>query len=479
VRAAATLAVLAGLAMAAVAPAVAATDWPVFNANAARSGTAAAGPTLSAVRALHRRQVDVGGTVDSAAVFVSGVQTGGGTHDLFVMTTTYGKTVAVDASTGAVRWTYVPPGIAGWQGTYRITNAAPAVDKAAGVVYSASPDGKVHRLTLATGAEQRTGAWPVTATRDPTHEKLTSSFNLWGPYLIVTTGGYIGDAPPYQGHVLTIFRRSGRVAHVWNSLCANRHELLTPSSCPSSDSAIWGRSGAVVDPSNGHLFVATGNAPWNGRTDWGDSVLELSANASRLLQTYTPVNQAEMNSGDVDLGSSSPVFVPADPARHTPALVVEAGKDGQLRLLDRRRLNGRDGRIGRLGGELARVATPGQAGLFSAPAVYRQRGRTWLFVGTGGGTGAYTIVPGRRPGLRQVWASGSQGTSPIVVGGLMYVFDPGGTLNVYRPTSPHPVARLSAGSGHWQSPVIGDGHILLGQGNANDHVTTGSVNLYR
>ena len=35
------------------------------------------------------------------------------------------------------------------------------------------------------------------ATRDPTHEKLTSSFNIVGSALIITTGGYIGDAPPY------------------------------------------------------------------------------------------------------------------------------------------------------------------------------------------------------------------------------------------------------------------------------------------
>ena len=66
---------------------------------------------------------------------------------------------------------------------------------------------------------------------------------------------------------------------------------------------------SVVDPSTGHLFVATGNGPWNGRTNWGDSVIELTANASRPVQTYTPVNQAALNAGDVDLGSSSPVLI--------------------------------------------------------------------------------------------------------------------------------------------------------------------------
>ncbi len=132
--------------------------------------------------------------------------------------------------------------------------------------------------------------WTTTVTRDPTHEKLTSSLNVSRGLVIVTTGGYIGDAPPYQGHVVTMSEATGRIAHVWNSLCADRHELIVPSTCSSSDSAIWSRNGAAVDPANGDLVVATGNAPWNGSTDWGDSVLVLSPDASKLLRHWTPAN---------------------------------------------------------------------------------------------------------------------------------------------------------------------------------------------
>src|SRR5207248_7608469 len=104
---------------------------------------------------------------------------------------------------------------------------------------------------------------------------------------IVVTGGYIGDAPPYQGHLVTIAARSGRIVGVVNTLCADRHAIVVPSSCPSSDSAIWGRNAAVVEPS-GRLLVATGNAPWNGRTDFGDSVLEISADGRRITGVWTP-----------------------------------------------------------------------------------------------------------------------------------------------------------------------------------------------
>src|SRR5262249_14601865 len=161
-------------------------------------------------------------------------------------------------------------------------------------------------------------------TRDPTHEKLASAFNLSRGLVLVTTGGYIGDAPPYQGHVVAIRASTGRIVSVFNSLCSDQHRLIVPSTCNASDSAIWARSGAVVDPQTGNLLVATGNGPWDGRSNWGDSVLELSPDASRLLQSWTPTNQKELESGDVDVGSTAPALL-------GNGLAVQSGKDGKLR----------------------------------------------------------------------------------------------------------------------------------------------------
>ena len=59
-------------------------------------------------------------------------------------------------------------------------------------------------------------------TRDPTHEKLGAALNIDGPDVVVATSGYLGDIPPYQGHVVLIERSSGRVEAVFNTLCANR-----------------------------------------------------------------------------------------------------------------------------------------------------------------------------------------------------------------------------------------------------------------
>ena len=86
-----------------------------------------------------------------------------------------------------------------------------------------------------------------------------------------------------------IDRGSGKIVHVWNALCSDRHELIEPSSCPASDAAIWARAGAVVEPGTGRILVATGNAPYDGKTAWGDSVLELSPDAGELVGSWTPL----------------------------------------------------------------------------------------------------------------------------------------------------------------------------------------------
>jgi hypothetical protein len=156
-------------------------------------------------------------------------------------------------------------------------------------------------------------------------------------------------------------------------------------------------------------------------------------------------------------------------------LAVQAGKDGKLRLLDLRRLNGRGGRGARTGGELQTVelADP----LFSAPSVWHQRGQTWLFVSTFSSTHAFRLVGGR---LAEAWRKQAGGTTPVVAGGLLYLYDPdAGGLNVYRPATGALVGRLPAGTGHWNSPIVTDGGIALPEGNANDHALTGVLDIYR
>jgi outer membrane protein assembly factor BamB len=452
-----------------------AADWRRFGYDESRSGSSpsATGITAASLATLTRQQIALPGTVDSSPIYLHDVPVLGVRHDVFAVTTTYGRTLALDADTGAILWQFVPPGIEGFEGTDQITTSTPVADPEKRYLYSASPDGKIHKLSVADGTEVKAG-WPVVVTRDPAHEKIGPSLNLWGNLVLMATGGYIGDYPPYQGHVVAIDRNTGRIANVFNALCANRKGLLEPKSCASSGAAMWGRAGVVVEPASGKLLIATGNAPWDGKRDWGDSVLELSPDAGKLLQAYTPVDATRLEETDLDLGSTSPAVL-------TPHLALQGGKDGVLRLLSLDRLNGRTHAPAPVkGGELQILRAPRGAQVLTAPAVWRVGTKVTVFVANFAATDAYSLVLTPKPHLTRLWESRLGGSSPIAAGGLLYVYNPlVGGINVYNPSSPRPVATLPAGKGHWNSPIVVERRVALPEGDANDHAKTGVLDIYR
>ena len=442
------------------------TSWPEFGLNAQRTNATddATGITETNVSTLQRRKVTLPGTVDSSPIFLHAVDIDGTVQDAVIVTTTYGITLAIDPASGKTLWTFTPAAIGSWAGSYQITTASPIADPDGEYVYAASPNGFIHKLSIASG--QEAPGWPVRITLLPAREKLTASLNIADGELLASTGGYIGDTPPYVGHIVAINLQSGHIDHVFNTLCADRHELIAPSSCAASDSAILSRSGPVVLPGATRVLIATGNAPYNGITDFGDSVIELTLPGLRLRQVYTPTDQAMMNVDDLDEGSGSPALLPDH-------LALIGGKDGLLRLLDLRHLDGRARPLpAHTGGQLQLLATPGSAQLFSTPAVWH----SYVFVADGGGTTAYTVSHRR---LHVAWSNATNGTSPIVAGGLLWIYDmTNGGLDVYGPRTGKLIATLPSGSGHWNSPIVVNGYVILPEGDANDHLTTGLLDIW-
>jgi len=460
------------------AAAIPAGDWPQFNFTAQRSGVGPAdtGITAGDLSRLRLRTIKLPGIADSSAIELHGIRIDGRRRDVLVLTTSYGHTLAIDAATGRTLWEFTPSDIASYDGSAQFTTATPTADPDRKYVYATSPDGEVHKLVLATGREVRTGGWPVTVTLDPTHEKLASPPSLDGRDLIVVTDGYIGDVPHYQGHVVSIDRATGKIVAVFNSLCSNRRYLIVPTSCPQTDSAIWGRSGAVIEP-DGNILVATSNGysaskvSFDGRTYWSDSVLELSPGL-KLLHNWTPTDQLHLTEDDLDLGSTSPALLPGD-------LAVQGGKSGELSLLNLKRLDGTTGPAGpRTGGQLQTIAAPGTTDVFSEPAVWTSpSGTTYVFVTTAAGTAAYRLGLDRR--LSVAWQNSTPGTSPVIAGGLLYVYDEiHGALLIRNPVTGHQLRSLPVGQGHWNSPIVIGGRIVLPVGNANDHETTGTLDIY-
>jgi outer membrane protein assembly factor BamB len=437
-------------------------DWPEFGGDAASSGASAAstGITAANAKSLERHTIRLDGTVDASAIYLHAVAVKGSNHDVFFVTTTYGKTIAVDANTFEVLWEYTPHGYDTWAGTARITNSTPAADPNRESIYAAEPDGTVQKLSVSDGH----ALWTTAVTLLPEREKIASALKEFHGHVIAVTGGYIGDRPPYQGHVAVLDAQTGKILHVWNSLCSNRPGLIQPQSCQATRSAIWGRSGAAID-SSGNIFVATGNGPYDGKTNWGDSVIELDPDATRVLANYTPGDNSELNSRDLDLGSTSPVLLGG-------RLIAQGGKDRKIRLLD---LGGIAGDRAHTDHEDQIVPTPATRMLFSEPAVWRHNSETWLFAADSGGTAAWKLENSK---LEQVWSNPNGGTSPVLAGGVLFVYDPSGKLYAYDPIKGSQIANLQCGRGHWNSPIVVEGRIALPEGNANLHMKTGVLNIW-
>ena len=461
-----------GMSVAATAAAVPPGDWMEFGHDPQRSGVGPADTGIDAgnLGTLQTRVVRLSGVADSSAVELHGVSVDGRLRDVIFITTTYGRTLAIDPATATVLWQFTPRDIGSYVGSAQITTATPIIDPNRAYLYAASPDGRIHKLHVANGAEVRSGRWPVRITFDATREKIGTALNVGGPWVIATTWGYDGDAPTYEGHVVVIDRDSGQIAGVWNAECSNRHHLLDPPSSCRADttfggSAIWARAAAVVEPS-GRLLVATGNGPFNGSTNWGDSVLELSPDAGRLLHNWTPRDQAQLNKNDTDLGSSAPALLPdIDGYR----LAVQGGKDGMLHLLNLNRLDGAKRGAGpRLGGAVENLSSPGGDQVFTAPAVWSRDGRAYVFVADASGTAAYVLHIGRHVRLLTLWQNSTSGTSPVVAGGLLYVYDDQrGRLDIYGPRSGRLLRSLPAAPGHWSSPIVIGGRIILPTGGSS------------
>lgn len=472
------LTALAVLPLGATIPARAA-DWPVFDHDPARSGYGAGDRALAPanVGTLRRRWVVTYPDVaDSTPILLTNVRLPrGGLAPLLFQTTRHGTTYAVNAATGAIVWQFAtrPPTMYPQSPNdvaSKITTSTPVADPSGRYIYVPGRDGYVHKLVAATGAEVRGLGFPLQITRMPDVEKNAAALNLANGYLYAATSGYIGDQGPYDGHVVALRLRDGQT-RVFNSLCSANHRLLLDKSygggsaetCASHESGIWARGGVVVDPDPhmaGRVYVATGNGPFDaarGGSNFGDSVIALSADGARLLDSFTPATYDALESGDTDLGSTAPVLLPREPGSRTPLMAIQGGKDGLIRLLNRAHLGG-------VHGELQDLSAPG-ATLFSAPAVWRMPGSgTWIYLGDSSNVTALRLqTRGGASRLYVAWTASASGTSPVVVGGVVFAAT-SGALNAFDArtgrllwSSTQSAAGGTIGGIHWESPIAVNG----------------------
>jgi outer membrane protein assembly factor BamB len=131
------------------------------------------------------------------------------------------------------------------------------------------------------------------------------------------------DIRPYHGWIMAYDAATLKQV---GALC------VTPNT---EDGGVWqsGR-GPAIDQS-GAIYFEVGNGGWNGKGDFGNSVIKVRADQTRIWvdDFYTPHDYAQQNERDADLGSSGPLLVPGKG-------LICGNKQGELFILNPQSLGG-------------------------------------------------------------------------------------------------------------------------------------------
>ena len=101
----------------------------------------------------------------------------------------------------------------------------------------------------------------------------------------------------------------------------------------------WSRAGMAWAFNS--LFVQTADGVWNPSEGlWGQTLLRLAPKTLKVLDYFTPPNLEELNTNDLDYGSGGTLGF----TFRNRDLIVSAGKDGTVYLLDAKSLGGADHR---------------------------------------------------------------------------------------------------------------------------------------
>jgi fibronectin type 3 domain-containing protein len=177
-----------------------------------------------------------------------------------------------------------------------------------------------------------------------------------------------GDNGPYHGWILGYSESTLAPTTVFN---------VNPNG---SDDGIWQSGGTLAYETvngNTYIYFETGNgtfdttltqSPFNpnlmipAKGDYGDSFVKVEIDGStpatgsldatnningwgmHVVDYFTPMNEGNLSGGDTDLGSGAPLLLPASAgsAAH-PNLLVGAGKEGRIYLIDRDDMGGYHG----------------------------------------------------------------------------------------------------------------------------------------
>jgi hypothetical protein len=399
----------------------------------------------------------VDGYVYAQPLYVPGVAISGkGTHNVLYVATEHDSLYAFDADTG---------GAPLWQVSFIVNGGStvpngnvstgdivpeigitgtPTIDSTTNTLYVVSKtleNGayflRLHAIDITSGAEKFGGPVVMQAsvtgtgsgfTAGTTTLPFSSQWENQRPGLLLLNGfvyvGFAahGDNGPWHGWILGYKASNLQPAGVW---CTSPNGI---------GSGLWSSgAGLAADTSGtGRIFVSTGNGdfPVSGNVvpnpapapstsvDFGDSIVQLTLSSTGQITPtdyFTPYNTASLDGADTDLGSGG-VIIPPDQTGTFPHLLVEAGKQGRLYVVNRDKLTS-DGShfCNGCSSDPEVVETVNAiAGLWSMPAYWNGNMYFW---GNGDSLKAFTFTNGTlsaSPTSQSAETNGFPGATPVV-----------------------------------------------------------------
>jgi hypothetical protein len=199
---------------------------------------------------------------------------------------------------------------------------------------------RLHALDISTGAEKFGGPVVLKAAVPGTGDGSVNGvvhYNALRQHqraaLLLQNGNiYISSAShcdngPYHGWILTYNAATLAANGAYNSTANG------------GLGGFWASGGGPASDASSNAYFVTGNGTFDPSTghDFGDSVMKFappSSNRLKVLDFFTPYNQDALNQSDADLGSGGVTLLPDQTGAH-PHLLVQAGKEGTIYLIDR------------------------------------------------------------------------------------------------------------------------------------------------
>ena len=264
---------------------------------------------------------------------------------------------------------------------------------------------------------------------------------------------------------------------------------LTPNG---AQGGIWDVSGLAQD-SGGAFYALLGNGVFDTtltaggmpvNQDYGNAAVRISLTGSTFAVTdyFTSWDTTSQSTADVDLGSGSPLLLPdqIDSTGATRHLLLAAGKDTNLYLLDRDSMGKYNGNLA--SSDAIYQALPGAAGgpMFSAPVYFNG---SVYFAPVGGSLRQYAISAARlaaSPSSQSATVFAYPGASPSISANgssnaivwavesgsgaaVLHAYNPANLAVEYYNSNQAAAGRDAFGNGNkYITPVIANGKVFVG-----------------